>query len=139
MSAFVMRNYPAAMLSNWLDGVLDNQLLNADREMQRVMQPRMDFSEEDAHYLIKADVPGLSKEDINITVENGIIKIEGESKEERKGKYHHVERLYGRFSRSFSLPDEVDAGKIEAKVNKGVLELKLPKTEKTKAIEIKVC
>ena len=80
----------------------------------------------------------MVKEDISIKVENGTMKIEGERKEERTGKYHLTERTVGRFYRSFALPDDVDAEKIEAKASNGVLEISLPKSQKVLPVEIKI-
>jgi HSP20 family protein len=119
------------------DRVFGDRALADDRADYRV-QPRMDVSEEENRYAVAIDIPGLSKEDISIKVENGTMKIEGERKEERAGKYHLAERSYGRFYRSFALPDDVDAEKIEAKVANGVLEITLPKTQKALPVEIKI-
>jgi len=139
MSAFVLRHNPtAAMLSSWFDRMLGDLSTESDQELTSRLQPRMDISEEEGHYYISMDVPGLTKSDISIKVENGAVKIEGERKEEKKGKYHHSERAYGKFLRSFSLPDDVDSAKIEAKAENGVLELKLPKNKKALPIEIKI-
>jgi len=137
MGALVMRKYPVT-LSSWFDSIFDSPSFGAERESMYSLAPRMDIFEEENHYFIKTDLPGLNKEDVSITVEKGVIKIEGESKEERKGKCHQNERVYGRFSRAFSLPDDIDASKIEAKMNNGVLELMLPKNEKAKAISVKI-
>jgi len=80
---------------------------------------------------------------VSITVENGTLRIEGEKKEEtrkEKGRYYHLERSYGHFSRSFALPEDTDVEHIAAAMNNGVLELTLPKNEKAKpkAIEVRV-
>jgi len=132
-------------LSSWLDDFFgNNSMFEAlDREFTSGTWPRVDITEEDNTYVIKADIPGLDKKDISVTVENGTLRIEGEKKEElkkEKDKYFHLERTYGRFSRNFALPEEVDANGIDAKMNNGVLELRLPKTEKArpKAIEVKI-
>jgi HSP20 family protein len=119
------------------DRVFGDRSLTDDRADYRV-QPRMDVSEEENKYAVTLDIPGLAKEDISIKVENGTMKIEGERKEERAGKYHLTERTYGRFYRSFALPDDVDAEKIEAKASNGVLEISLPKNQKALPVEIKI-
>jgi HSP20 family protein len=139
MSAFILRHNPsAAMLSSWFDRMLGDPSTEADQELLYRLQPRMDISEEENQYMISMDIPGLTKADISIKVENGTLKVEGERKDERKGKHHHAERAYGKFIRSFSLPDDVDSAKIEAKVDNGVLELKMPKNKKALPIEIKI-
>jgi len=138
MSALVMR--PATAMADFFsifDRVFGDRQLTDDRADYRV-QPRMDVSEEENRYAVTLDIPGLAKEDISIKVENGTMKIEGERKEERTGKYHLTERTYGRFYRSFALPEDVDAEKIEAKAANGVLEISLPKTQKAPAVEIKI-
>ncbi len=144
MNALVRYSNPVTSLSSWLDDILGGSLFEAaDRELVWGNWPKVDISEEDDHYELKADLPGMDKKDISISIEKGVLSIEGEKKEETrkgKGKYCHYERSYGRFSRSFTLPDEVDAEKIEARMNNGVLELRLPKSERArrKAIEVKI-
>ena len=105
--------------------------------------PRVDITENETEFMIKADIPEIKKEDIKISVDDGIVKISGErkqEKEEKNKKFHRVERFYGNFMRSFILPDNIDETKIDASFKDGVLNLKLPKTDKAKpkAIEVKV-
>ncbi|SEA53695.1 heat shock protein Hsp20 [Desulfuromusa kysingii] len=105
--------------------------------------PRADISETDENFNVKVEVPGIKREDVKISLENHVLNISGENKQEKeeKGKkFHRVERYYGQFNRSFSLPENVDEEKIEAAFNDGLLTLTIPKTEvqKPKAIEIKV-
>ena len=105
--------------------------------------PTVDISETDGEYLIKAELPEIKKEDVKITVEEGVLTLQGERRQEKeeKGKrYHRVERAYGSFARSFSLPESVDEGAVNAEYKDGVLNLHLPKTEKVKpkAIDVKV-
>jgi HSP20 family protein len=93
--------------------------------------------------VIKAEIPEVKKEDVKVTVDNSILTIRGErkqEKEEKDKKYHRIERYYGSFTRSFTLPDNVDESKIEASFKDGMLNLQIPKTEevKPKAIEVKV-
>ena len=83
--------------------------------------PHVDIEESEKDYAIKADLPGMDKKDVSITVENGTLCISGEKKAEskrEKGKYYHLERSYGSFSRSFALPDDIETAKIEAAMNK---------------------
>lgn len=105
--------------------------------------PRVDISETDAEFTVKAEIPEVKKEDVKVTVENGVLTILGERKqenEEKGKKFHRVERYYGSFVRSFTLPDNVDGAKIKATFKDGMLNLQLPKTaeSKPKAIEVKV-
>lgn len=105
--------------------------------------PRADICETDEDFNVKVEVPGIKREDVKINLENHVLSISGENKqenEEKGKKFHRIERYYGSFSRSFSLPENVDEDKIEAVFNDGLLTLRIPKTEvkKPKAIEIKV-
>jgi HSP20 family protein len=105
--------------------------------------PTVDISETDGEYLIKAELPEVRKEDVKVTVENGVLTLQGERRQEKdeKGKrFHRVERSYGSFVRSFSLPESVDDGAVKAEYKDGVLNLHLPKSEKVKpkAIDVKV-
>ena len=105
--------------------------------------PAVDIQESDKEYLIKAELPEVGKEDVKVSVENGVLSIQGERKQEKEenGKrFHRVERSYGKFVRTFVLPSEVDEQKVLADFKDGVLNLHLPKTEiaKPKMIEVKV-
>jgi len=105
--------------------------------------PTVDISETEGEYLIKAELPEVKKEDVKVTVENGVLTLQGErrqEKEEKGKKFHRVERSYGSFIRSFTLPESVDDSGVKAEYKDGVLNLHLPKTEKVKpkAIEVKV-
>ena len=105
--------------------------------------PSVDISETDGEYQIKAEIPDVKKEDVKVTLEDGVLTIQGERKHEKeeKGKrYHRIERSYGSFIRTFSLPDVIDEDKVKAEFKEGVLNLSLPKSEKAKpkAIDVKV-
>jgi HSP20 family protein len=105
--------------------------------------PLADITEDEREYLIKAELPEVRKEDVKVTVENGVLTISGErkfEKEEKKRKYHRVERGYGTFMRSFALPDDADFSKVNAEFKNGVLTVHVPKSEqaKPKQIEVKV-
>ncbi|GKS58499.1 molecular chaperone [Nitrospira sp.] len=105
--------------------------------------PTVDISETDGEYLIKAELPEVKKEDVKVSVEDGVLTIQGErrqEKEEKGRKFHRVERSYGSFVRSFTLPESVDEGAVKAEYKDGILNLHLPKTEKVKpkAIDVKV-
>ncbi|HET9607266.1 MAG TPA: Hsp20/alpha crystallin family protein [Edaphobacter sp.] len=105
--------------------------------------PTVDISETEGEYLIKAELPEVRKEDVKVTVENGVLTLQGERRQEKeeKGKrFHRVERSYGSFVRSFTLPESVDESSVKAEYKDGVLNLHLPKSEKVKpkAIDVKV-
>ena len=105
--------------------------------------PSVDISETDGEYLIKAELPEVKKDDVKVTLEDGILVIQGErrrEKDDKTTKYHRVERSYGSFVRSFSLPDQVDENGVKAEYKDGMLNLRIPKSEKAKprAIEVKV-
>jgi HSP20 family protein len=105
--------------------------------------PSVDIAETAEAFEIKAELPDVKKEDVKVTVEEGQLRISGErkqEKEERGKKFHRVERSYGSFMRSFSLPENVDDSKLTAEYKDGVLNVRLPKTEKAKpkAIAVKV-
>lgn len=108
-----------------------------------VWSPLVDISEDDKDYHIRAELPGLRKEDVKVTVENGVLSISGErkyEKEDKNRKYHRVERAYGNFVRNFSVPDDADPSKVSAEFKDGVLHVRLTKDEraKPKAVEVKV-
>ncbi|MBD3315623.1 MAG: Hsp20 family protein [Chitinivibrionales bacterium] len=116
----------------------------SNRDISHKMWPAVDIEEEEDAYRLHADVPGLQKEDIKITVHKGLLTIEGErkenKKERKKGRFYHYERSFGAFSRSFRLPDNVDAARIKAHYRDGTLELELKKAPESKprSIEVKV-
>jgi HSP20 family protein len=105
--------------------------------------PKVDITENEKEYLVKADLPEMKKEEIKVNVEDGVLSISGERKaetEEKSKKFHRIERSYGSFLRSFTLPENADGKKIAAEFKDGVLRVHLPKSpvEKTKGIEVKV-
>ena len=105
--------------------------------------PLVDLVEDDKEYLIKAELPEVKKEDVKVTVENGVLTISGErkfEKEEENKKYHRIERAYGSFMRSFTLPQDAAGDKINAEFKDGVLKVHLPKSAeaKPKSIDVKV-
>jgi HSP20 family protein len=114
-----------------------------DRESLAVAEwvPVVDILEDETEYLVKAELPEVTRENVHVTVENGRLTIKGErrfEKEETGKKYHRVERSYGTFLRSFNLPENADAEKVEAQFKDGVLFVHLQKQEKAKPREIEV-
>ena len=105
--------------------------------------PLVDITEDEKEYLIKAELPEVKKEDVKLAIQDDVLTISGErkyEKEEKGKKYHRVERAYGSFMRSFTLPEDADGSKVAAEYKDGVLKVHLPKTEKAKpkSIEVKV-
>lgn len=107
------------------------------------LKMRIDVSESPEAYTVKADIPGVKKEDINVRVEGNIVQIDAETKSEKETKGNgdkvlRSERYYGTISRSFSLAQDIDASKVEAKYADGVLSLQLPKKAQADARKIAV-
>ncbi len=105
--------------------------------------PLVDITEDDKEYLIKAELPEVKKDDVKVSVQDGVLTISGErkyEKEEKGKKYHRIERAYGSFARSFTLPDDADAEKVAGDFKDGVLKVHVPKSEKAKPkkVEVKV-
>ena len=105
-------------------------------------RPMVDTYEKDDAIVVSAELPGVNREDISVDVKNNILTISGERKHEEdvnENNYFRKERFYGKFQRSFTLPDNVDSEKVDAAYKDGVLEVTIPKTEQgtTKKIEIK--
>jgi HSP20 family protein len=115
------------------------------REMNRVFEtafaPALDVVEENDNFLVKIDLPGLTKDDVSVTIQNNFLTIKGERKhevEKKEANFHHRERVYGSFARTIELPTRVESGKVEATFRDGVLQITLPKSEEAKPKEIKV-
>jgi len=105
--------------------------------------PEVDISEDDHGYLLKADLPEMKKDDVRVTVEDGVLCVSGErkiEKEDQKRKFHRTERSFGNFRRSFTLPEDADSKKVTADFRDGVLKVHLPTTPiaRSKAFEVKV-
>ncbi|MFO1401842.1 MAG: Hsp20/alpha crystallin family protein [Steroidobacteraceae bacterium] len=105
--------------------------------------PSADISETEKEYLIRAELPGVRKEDVKVTMESGMITVSGErrqQKEDKSEKFHRVETFQGSFARSFALPDDVDADAVRCESREGVLTVHLPKQAQRKVapVEVKV-
>jgi HSP20 family protein len=103
--------------------------------------PAMDLVETDDHFVLRADLPGLSEEDVSIELEDNVLTVSGERKtenEERNEGFYRVERAYGAFSRSLTLPEGVDPDAVEAAFDKGVLEVRIPKPEERKPRKVQI-
>lgn len=106
------------------------------------LSPRVDISEDENHVYIRAELPGVAKEDVKVTLsDDRVLTIRGEKKQERKTEsenFLRMERLFGSFCRSFVLPENVAVDKIEAQFENGLLMLTLPKTEPSKPKEVEI-
>jgi HSP20 family protein len=105
--------------------------------------PRVDITEDDKEYLIKAEIPEVDKKNVKVTVQEGVLTIQGERKQEKEEdskRVHRIERFYGTFVRSFSLPEDVEEDDVKAEFKDGMLLVHLRKAEKPKpkAVEIPV-
>lgn len=102
-------------------------------------RPTVDITENDDEFLIKAELPEVNKDEIEVNVSNGVLTLSGERKSENKDeKEHRIERYYGKFSRSFSLPENVDQDSIKAEGKDGMLYLHLPKTKAEQPRQIQI-
>jgi HSP20 family protein len=152
----LIRWNPARELATW-----PSDLFGIQREMNRMFDnafrfdirnedsafnawtPAVDIAEHEDQFVVKAELPGVNKDDVKVTIENNILTIHGEKKQEKETKkenYHRVERCYGSFERSFTLPTTVKSDRIDAVYKDGILQIALPKAEeaKPKQVEVKV-
>ncbi|HEX5363462.1 MAG TPA: Hsp20/alpha crystallin family protein [Gallionella sp.] len=117
--------------------------VESDRELLSVADwmPSVDISETESAYLIKAEIPGVQKEDVKVTIEDGMLTLQGErkqEKEEKDKKFHRIERSYGCFMRSFRVPDDADESAIKAEFKDGLLNVTLNKSAKSRANAVNV-
>ncbi len=108
---------------------------------EALWSPAVDILEDENNITVKAELPDMTEKDIDVKIENNVLTIKGEKKlekEEKRENYHLIESTWGNFVRSFNLPAGVDGDKAQAKFDKGVLRITLPKKEETKPKQIKV-
>jgi HSP20 family protein len=149
----LVRWNPARELTAWPSGLfgLQREMNNMFDSFFRGSQdedtslsawaPAVDIAEHDDAYTVKMELPGVNKDEVKITLESNILTIRGEKKHEKdtkKENYHRIERIYGSFERSFTLPTTVKSDKIDAAYNNGVLQITLPKAEEAKPKQIEV-
>jgi len=119
-----------------------NHMLSDFYGVGQSWMPAVDiFETKDHEYVVKAELPDLKREDINVTFENGVLTLTGERRAEfdqNDGTYHRSERAYGRFTRSFTLPATVDANRINASYKDGVLTIRVPQREESRPRQIAV-
>ena len=114
---------------------LFDAFFGTEAQSARRWVPPMDLVEAGDHFVLKADLPGLAEEDVSIEVQDGNLTISGERKTEHESSergWYRIERSFGAFNRSLTLPDGVDAGGITAEFDRGVLEVRIPKPEERK-------
>ena len=140
-----MEEAPQNRLSRFFLGGFPNRMGSGEIPSLAVADwsPEVDISEDDRGYLLKADLPEMKKDDVRVTVEDGILSVSGErktEKEDHKKKFHRIERSFGTFRRSFTLPEDADSTKVTAEFRDGVLKVHLPTTpvERSKAIQVKL-
>jgi HSP20 family protein len=103
--------------------------------------PPMDLAETDEEFVLRADLPGLAEDDLEIEVKDNVLTISGERRaehEDRKEGYHRIERSFGRFTRSLDLPEGIEAGAVTAEFERGVLEVRVPKPEQRQPTRIQI-
>lgn len=131
-----------AKLHNEMDDLFDGFFRGLDKPFGTYKAwPSIDVAEEESAIVVRAEVPGCKAEDIEISAYDNTLTISGEKKhsqEKKEKNYYHVESSYGSFRREIKLPTDTDASKIEAVCKDGVLNITLPKAEKTKVVKIKV-
>lgn len=131
-------------MSRFFDQAFDeflSPLAGSEELSSRGWLPPVDIRETDEALTLHAEIPGLTKDDVNITLENNVLTISGERKFEKDAKkdnYHRIERAYGAFSRSFSLPANVRTDQVRASFKDGVLTVSLPKAEEAKPRRIEI-
>jgi HSP20 family protein len=135
--ALLMKPEP---FSREVDRLFD-AFFGAEREQGRRWVPPVDLVEGEDHFLLKADLPGLAEEDVSIEVQDGTLTISGERSAEHESQqqgWYRIERSFGSFSRSLTLPDGVDAEAISANFDRGVLEVRIPKPEERKPRRVQI-
>ena len=128
-------------MSNRLNRTVNDSHIPRTEDSFGAWAPPVDIFERQEHLVVRAEVPGVQKEDMDVRVENGVLTLCGERKQEtdiKEGNAHRSERVYGTFTRSFSLPTTVDATRVTASYKDGVLEVTVPKAETSKATTIEI-
>jgi HSP20 family protein len=135
---------PFAGTTRWgesLDQFFNDFWTAAEGGDARLLSPAIDVAEDESRLVVSAELPGLEKKDIELSVKDGVLMLRGEKRmesEAKEGRYHRIERRYGSFYRALALPDTVEAGKIDAAFRNGVLTITLPKRPETKPKSIAI-
>src|SRR4051812_29549995 len=125
----------ASFFENWAAPTGKDQLVAG------IFVPPVDVYEDEHNLVLKVEIPGVNEEDLNVSLENNTLTIQGErkfEKEEKEENFHRIERRYGSFVRTFKLPNTVDAEKVEASYEKGILKITMAKRAEAKPRQIKV-
>jgi len=128
------------LVEDWF-GLGCEPVVSATGEVERLLKPALDVAETEHGYVVRAELPGVAKEDVSITIENGVLTLAGEKKREQEQpdrSWHRIERAYGAFQRTLTLPKGVDGDRAEAVFKDGVLTIELPKSEQTKPKTLKI-
>jgi len=128
---------------NMFDKFFDDFSLASLTDEEKAWMPAFDISENDKEYTLSTELPGIDIKDLDVSVNDGILSLKGEKKQEKEDtgdNFHRIERYYGSFHRSFRIPGKVDADKVEATYKDGVLKLSIPKAaaDVAKKIDVKV-
>jgi HSP20 family protein len=143
------------MLSRWLASDPFEDLFGVQKQMNKYFspefsaaqkdiaawRPRVDVRESEKEFVIHAELPGLAKDQVNVELDKGVLTISGERKFEKKDEkeqFHRIERSYGKFQRSFAVPEGLDPNNIQATFNDGVLEVTMPKPEVKTPVSTKI-
>lgn len=148
MATALTRWAPSDIWTNRMNRLFDDAFSNflaplvpSEQLGERAWMPAVDIRETDDSLIMTAELPGMKKENVHITLENNVLTISGErrfEKDEKKENYHRIERAYGEFTRSFSVPSNIDASKVEAKFHDGLLEVKLTKSPEARPRKIEI-
>ena len=137
------REMPA--LYNRINGMFDDPFFSldrlADQENLGMWNPAVDLYEKDDHFIIKAELPGINKDDIKVDLKDQVLTLSGErnfDNEVKEENYYRRERSYGKFQRAFTLPADVDSEKIKAEFKDGVLQIEVPKPQDKKAKQVTI-
>ncbi|MGB5338938.1 MAG: Hsp20/alpha crystallin family protein [Gammaproteobacteria bacterium] len=127
--------------NNEINRLFAGQRASNDIPARRDWAPSVDIREEEQHYVLLADIPGVNRENVDITLEDGVLTLKGERTSEHienESGYRRNERVQGTFMRQFTLPDTVDTANISAGIDNGVLEIRIPKQEKSQPRKIAI-
>ncbi len=127
--------------ARFMDSFLNEALQPSEDVSNRAWMPVVNIRETDGAFFLEAELPGLTKKDIEITLENNLLKLSGERRFEKDAKeenYHRIERSYGSFLRTFSLPSQVDPEGVKAAFKDGILTVEVPKAEEAKPRKIAI-
>ena len=115
--------------------------LMSERTSEQGFRPPLDLKEDEENFYVQLELPGLSKEEVKISIENNVLSVHGEKKQEQvkeKQEYRRVERSHGVFERCFRLPQEIEDVGIRADMEKGILRITIPKTQKAEPVQITI-